>query len=121
MSTTAPTTAATTATAPTRTVTAANGVSYAYRRFGSSTDGVPLVFLMHFRGNLDNWDPALIDPIAARREVVLVDNAGVGASTGTVPSTVQVSRPRRSASRPSGPVLPPCATASRTWARTASS
>ena len=88
MSTTAPTTAATTATAPTRTVTAANGVSYAYRRFGSSTDGVPLVFLMHFRGNLDSWDPALIDPIAAHREVILVDNAGVGASTGTVPSTV---------------------------------
>ncbi|ROR35904.1 pimeloyl-ACP methyl ester carboxylesterase [Curtobacterium sp. JUb34] len=88
MSTTATTTGPTTTTVPTETVTAADGTTYAYRRFGSSTDGVPLLFLMHFRGNLDNWDPALIDPIAARREVILVDNAGVGASTGIVPSTV---------------------------------
>lgn len=81
-------TTATTVTVATETVTAANGVDYAYRRFGSSPDGVPMVFLMHFRGNLDNWDPALVDSIAAEREVILVDNAGVGASTGTVPSTV---------------------------------
>jgi pimeloyl-ACP methyl ester carboxylesterase len=74
--------------AQTQTIAAANGVTYAYRRFGESADGVPLVFLQHFRGNLDNWDPALIDGIAAEREVILVDNAGVGASTGTVPSTV---------------------------------
>lgn len=88
MTNTATTADHTAATAPNSTVTAANGTTYAYRRFGSSTDGVPLVFLMHFRGNLDNWDPALIDPIATQREVILVDNAGVGASTGTVPSTV---------------------------------
>ncbi|AOX65154.1 alpha/beta hydrolase [Curtobacterium sp. BH-2-1-1] len=88
MTNTATTADHTAATASNRTVTAANGTTYAYRRFGSSTDGVPLVFLMHFRGNLDNWDPALIDPLAAQREVILVDNAGVGASTGTVPSTV---------------------------------
>jgi pimeloyl-ACP methyl ester carboxylesterase len=77
-----------TTTVPTSLVTAANGTTYAYRRFGTSADGVPLVFLMHFRGNLDNWDPALVDPIAADREVILVDNAGVGSSTGAVPSTV---------------------------------
>jgi pimeloyl-ACP methyl ester carboxylesterase len=75
-------------TVQTGTVVAANGIEYAYRRFGHSTDGVPLVFLQHFRGNLDNWDPDLVDDIAAEREVILVDNAGVGASTGTVPSTV---------------------------------
>ncbi|MGO4299072.1 alpha/beta fold hydrolase [Leifsonia sp. RAF41] len=76
-------------TAPTLTVEAANGVTYAYRRFGESSDGVPLVFLMHFRGNLDNWDPALVDAVAQKQEVILVDNAGVGGSTGTVPSTIK--------------------------------
>lgn len=74
--------------APTQTVEASNGVAYAYRRFGTSSDGVPVVFLQHFRGNLDNWDPALVDGIASEREVILVDNVGVGASTGRVPSTV---------------------------------
>jgi pimeloyl-ACP methyl ester carboxylesterase len=44
--------------------------------------------LQHFRGNLDNWDPALIDALASTRRVVTFDNAGVGASTGTTPSTV---------------------------------
>jgi pimeloyl-ACP methyl ester carboxylesterase len=75
-------------TAPNRSVEAANGVIYAYRRFGADDRGAPpLVFLQHFRGNLDNWDPALVDAIAERREVVLFDNAGVGASTGAVPRT----------------------------------
>ncbi|GAQ51368.1 alpha/beta fold hydrolase [Streptomyces acidiscabies] len=77
-------------TAPNLRVTAANGITYQYRRFGHPrTGGVPLVFLHHFRGTLDNWDPQLIDTIAAKREVILVDNAGVGGSTGTTPSTVQ--------------------------------
>jgi pimeloyl-ACP methyl ester carboxylesterase len=74
-------------TAPILSVEAANGVSYAYRRFGSS-DRPPLLFLQHFRGNLDNWDPLLVDTIAARREVILLDNTGVGSSSGTVPTTV---------------------------------
>jgi pimeloyl-ACP methyl ester carboxylesterase len=47
-----------------------------------------LVFLQHFRGNLDNWDPALVDAIAAEREVILVDNVGVGLSSGITPNTV---------------------------------
>jgi len=76
-------------TASTLTIDAANGVSYAYRRFGQANDGVPMIFLMHFRGNIDNWDPALVDAIAAKQEVILVDNAGVGASTGVVPPTVK--------------------------------
>ncbi len=77
-------------TAPNLQVTAANGVTYQYRRFGHPRPGsVPLVFLQHFRGTLDNWDPLLIDTIAAQREVILVDNVGVGGSSGTTPSTVQ--------------------------------
>jgi pimeloyl-ACP methyl ester carboxylesterase len=71
-------------------ITAANGVSYRYRRFGNpGTGGVPLVFLQHYRGTLDNWDPLLIDTIAAKREVILVDNTGVGGSTGTTPGTIE--------------------------------
>jgi pimeloyl-ACP methyl ester carboxylesterase len=71
------------------TIEAANHVAYAYRRFGDSTGGQPpLVFLQHFRGNLDNWDPLLIDTIAQRCEVILFDNTGVGLSSGTVPRTV---------------------------------
>jgi pimeloyl-ACP methyl ester carboxylesterase len=69
-------------------VQAANGVGYAYRRLGQVGQGVPLVFLQHFRGDIDNWDPALIDAIAAERDVILVDNVGIGASTGSVPSSV---------------------------------
>lgn len=69
-------------------IEAANGVTYAYRRFGNTGDGVPLVFLQHFRGNVDNWDPALIDPIAAQREVILFDNVGVGGTTGSSPGSV---------------------------------
>jgi pimeloyl-ACP methyl ester carboxylesterase len=70
-------------------VGAANGVDYAYRDTGGE-DGVPLVLLQHFRGNLDNWDPALIDALAARgRRVVTFDNAGVGGSTGTIPYTIE--------------------------------
>jgi pimeloyl-ACP methyl ester carboxylesterase len=67
-------------------VSAANGVDYAYRDSGAGT--VPLVLLQHFRGNLDSWDPALIDALAATRRVVTFDNAGVGGSSGTTPDTV---------------------------------
>jgi pimeloyl-ACP methyl ester carboxylesterase len=73
-------------TAETRLVPAA-GVDFGYRRFGR-TGGVPLVLLQHFRGNLDNWDPALTDALAAEREVVLVDYAGVGASGGEPSGTI---------------------------------
>ncbi len=72
------------------TVSAANGVAYAYRDTGAGCEsGVPLVLLQHFRGNLDNWDPALIDALASTRRVVTFDNAGVGGSTGTTPGTVE--------------------------------
>jgi len=71
---------------PNRMVSAANGIDYAYRDIGGGT--LPVVLLQHFRGNLDNWDPALIDALASTRRVVTFDNAGVGQSTGTTPSTV---------------------------------
>jgi pimeloyl-ACP methyl ester carboxylesterase len=58
-----------------------NGVHYAYRRFGQPAE-LPLVMLQHFRGNLDNWDPALTNALSAEREVILVDYPGVGSSTG---------------------------------------
>jgi pimeloyl-ACP methyl ester carboxylesterase len=60
---------------------------YAYRRFGASV-GRPLLCLQHFAGTLDNWDPAITDPLAMGREVVLFESAGVGRSTGQVPETV---------------------------------
>jgi len=70
---------------PNRRVGAANGIDYAYREIG---EGPPVVLLQHFRGNLDNWDPALIDALASDRRVIAFDNAGVGGSTGTTPSTI---------------------------------
>jgi pimeloyl-ACP methyl ester carboxylesterase len=73
--------------ATTQRMTAENGIEYAYRDLGEST--VPLVLLQHFRGNLDNWDPALIDALAANRRVVTFDNAGVGATTGMTPNTIE--------------------------------
>jgi pimeloyl-ACP methyl ester carboxylesterase len=75
---------------PNERVKAANGIDYAYRDTGPPDDGagVPLVLLQHFRGNLDNWDPALIDALAPARRVIAFDNAGVGGSTGTTPNTV---------------------------------
>jgi pimeloyl-ACP methyl ester carboxylesterase len=73
-------------TAPTQYVEAA-GIAYAYRRFGRA-NGLPLVMLQHFRGNLDNWDPALTDALAATREVILVDYPGVGSSSGEPLGTI---------------------------------
>ena len=63
--------------------------TFVYRRFGNEQTAAPaLVMLQHFRGNLDNWDPALVDRLAQDREVILVDNRGVGGSTGVVPENV---------------------------------
>jgi pimeloyl-ACP methyl ester carboxylesterase len=73
--------------AETQVLSASNGTDYAYRATGAS-DAPPLVTLQHFRGNLDNWDPALIDALARGRRVVSFDNRGVAASSGTTPSTI---------------------------------
>jgi pimeloyl-ACP methyl ester carboxylesterase len=74
---------------PNKLVRAANGVDYAYRDTGPEASGVPLVLFQHFRGNLDSWDPALIDALATDRRVITFDNAGVGGSTGTTPDSVE--------------------------------
>jgi pimeloyl-ACP methyl ester carboxylesterase len=72
--------------APNEVISAASGIDYAYRQVGEGTPA--LVLLQHFRGNLDNWDPELIDALAGDRRVVTFDNGGVGGSTGTTPSTI---------------------------------
>ncbi len=73
--------------APARTITA-GGVTYSYRELGPK-GGVPVVFFVHLAATLDNWDPRIIDPIAANHHVIAFDNRGVGASTGTVPDTIE--------------------------------
>jgi pimeloyl-ACP methyl ester carboxylesterase len=73
--------------APVRTVTA-DGTTYTYRELGPK-GGIPVVFFVHLAGTLDNWDPRIIDAIAAHRHVITFDNKGVGASTGSVPATIE--------------------------------
>jgi pimeloyl-ACP methyl ester carboxylesterase len=73
--------------APTRTVLA-GGVTFAYRELGPKT-GVPVVFLTHLAAVLDNWDPRVVDGIAAQHRVITFDNRGVGASTGRAPDTIE--------------------------------
>jgi pimeloyl-ACP methyl ester carboxylesterase len=73
--------------APARTVTT-GGVTYAYRELGPK-DGIPVIFFVHLAATLDNWDPRIIDPIARQHHVIAFDNRGAGASTGTVPDTVE--------------------------------
>ena len=73
-------------TAPTQFLEASDE-TYAYRRFGSGP-GSSLLCLQHFTGTLDNWDPAVTDPLASGREVILFESAGLGRSTGKVPDTV---------------------------------
>jgi pimeloyl-ACP methyl ester carboxylesterase len=72
-------------TAPTQFVEA-NGIRFAYRRFGK-TGGVPLVFNQHYTGTMDHWDPAVTNGLANEREVILFNNAGVSSSSGEVPAT----------------------------------
>src|SRR3954469_7293685 len=71
--------------APTRTLSA-GGVEFAYRQLGPST-GVPVVFLTHLAAVLDNWDPRVVDGVAAKHRVITFDNRGVGASSGSTPTT----------------------------------
>jgi pimeloyl-ACP methyl ester carboxylesterase len=65
----------------------ANGIRFAYRRFGKA-QGVPIVLNQHFRGSLDYWDPAVTDGLAQTRQVILFDNAGIASSSGEVPSSI---------------------------------
>jgi pimeloyl-ACP methyl ester carboxylesterase len=72
---------------PTRRLSA-GGVEFAYRQLGPDT-GVPVVFLTHLAAVLDNWDPRVVDGIAAKHPVITFDNRGVGASTGSTPATIE--------------------------------
>ncbi|MFI7706083.1 alpha/beta fold hydrolase [Nonomuraea sp. NPDC049480] len=73
--------------APTRTISA-GGVEFAYRELGPKT-GVPLVLVTHLAAVLDNWDPRVVDGLAAKHRVIAFDNRGVGASTGATPKTIR--------------------------------
>src|SRR5260370_753798 len=74
-------------TAPTQFIEA-NGIRFAYRRFGK-TGGVPIVFNQHYIGTMDYWDPTVTDGLARDREVILFNNAGVSSSSGEVPTTFE--------------------------------
>ena len=82
--------------APTHTINA-GGVQFAYRQLGPST-GVPVVLLTHLAAVLDNWDPRVVDGIAAEHRVIVFDNRGIGASKGSTPDT---SRPWQQTPSPS--------------------
>ena len=73
--------------APTRTINV-DGVTFAYRELGTGSD-IPVVFLHHLTAVLDDWDPRIVDGIAAQHRVITFDNRGVGATGGSVPTTVE--------------------------------
>jgi pimeloyl-ACP methyl ester carboxylesterase len=72
---------------PTDVMRAANGVDFAYRRVGNRSD-IPLVLANYFAANLDDWDPLIVDGLAAHREVITFDYPGIGSSSGATPATV---------------------------------
>ncbi|MFC0407126.1 alpha/beta fold hydrolase [Roseomonas elaeocarpi] len=74
-------------TAPTRFVET-NGIRFAYRRYGRN-EGTPLLFLQHFTGTTDDWDPAVVNALAESRTVIVFDNAGIGRSSGQTPDSVE--------------------------------
>ncbi|MFD5255381.1 alpha/beta fold hydrolase [Streptomyces bobili] len=73
--------------APTRSVSV-RGETFSYRELGPQ-EGVPLILLIHLAGVLDNWDPRVVDGLAARRRVITFDNRGVGGSSGSTPDTIE--------------------------------
>lgn len=64
------------------------GIRFAYRRFGTG-NGAPLVFLQHFTGTMDSWDPAVVNALATGRTVIVFDNRGVGGTSGATPDDVE--------------------------------
>jgi pimeloyl-ACP methyl ester carboxylesterase len=74
-------------TARTQTISA-GGAQFAYRQLGPST-GVPVIFLTHLAAALDDWDPRVVDGIAAQHRVITFDNRGAGASSGSTPTTIE--------------------------------
>jgi pimeloyl-ACP methyl ester carboxylesterase len=68
-------------------IVSVDGVDFVYRQLGPE-GGVPVIFLNHLGAVLDNWDPRVVDGIAAERRVITFDNRGVGASHGSTPDTI---------------------------------
>jgi pimeloyl-ACP methyl ester carboxylesterase len=66
----------------------AGGIRFAYRRLGAAR-GTPLVLLQHFTGNMDSWDPAVVNRLAETRPVIVFNNAGVSTTSGTTPDNVE--------------------------------
>jgi len=73
---------------PTRTITA-GGVEFAYRELGRDNPGTPVVFLVHLAAVMDNWDPRVVDGFAAQHRVIVFDNRGVGASSGSPAKSIE--------------------------------
>lgn len=73
---------------PTRTITA-GGVKFAYRELGADNPGTPVVCLIHLAAVLDNWDPRVVDGLAAKHHVIAFDNRGVGASSGAPAASME--------------------------------
>ena len=67
----------------------ANGIQFSYRKFGNANGSVPVVFVNHLAGVLDDWDPRILDAIAAKHEIIIFDNRGVGTTEGVTPKTVE--------------------------------
>lgn len=65
-----------------------DGVRYAYRTIGENPAAPPLVLFQHFTGTMDDWDSELIEGLARNRRVIVFDNAGVSATSGTTPDNV---------------------------------
>jgi pimeloyl-ACP methyl ester carboxylesterase len=72
--------------APTRSVDVA-GTKFVYRQLGPAA-GVPVIMLNHWGAVLDNFDPRIVDGLAAARPVIAFNYRGVGASGGKAPVTV---------------------------------
>src|ERR1700741_5684234 len=72
---------------PTDNVRAPSGIDFAYRRVGNR-GAIPLVLANYFAANMDDWDPLIVDGLAADRDVITFDSPGIGASTGATPATV---------------------------------
>ena len=75
-------------TVPTQTITA-GGVEFAYRELGLHNPGPPVVFLIHLAAVLDNWDPRVVDGLAAKHRVITFDNRGIGASSGAPATSIE--------------------------------
>jgi pimeloyl-ACP methyl ester carboxylesterase len=72
---------------PTDIVRAASGIDFAYRRVGNR-GRIPLVLANYFAANMDDWDPLIVDGLAADRDVITFDYPGIGSSTGVTAATV---------------------------------